>query len=447
MSIEQVLPSLEGLKVILPPDIPSDYGRDESGAARMPEAVVEATSAAEVSKLLAACAAAGVAVTPRGAGTGQAGGCVPVNGGVVLSLAKLNGILEVDEGARTMRVQPGALLQDVKAEAERHGLRYPPDPGEKTATIGGNAATDAGGPGALKYGTTSDYVLDAEIVLASGEIVRLKDRPEYAGVIGGEGTLGVVTELTLRLEEPAGSDAILLLPFADGESCAAAAGRIIAEGYAPAMAEYLDTALVEYSGSVTGNAVFPVELDGERVAATLMLTLEGADEDAVMEQMETLAELAEELECLDILVGDTPTMKREFMAAYEAFHSSVEGAKSSCEANVSVPAQRVWEYMEYARGVGEELGVKPMFCAHLGSGGVHAYAVSEQARSEYAPQAEAFVKALYAESVRLGGDAAGEYGVGCTKREYVAAERRERYAALKAELDPAGILNPGKAVR
>ena len=175
-----------------------------------------------------------------------------------------------------MRVQPGALLQDVKAEAERHGLRYPPDPGEKTATIGGNAATDAGGPGALKYGTTSDYVLDAEIVLASGEIVRLKDRPEYAGVIGGEGTLGVVTELTLRLEEPAGSDAILLLPFADGESCAAASGRIIAEGYAPAMAEYLDTALVEYSGGVTGNAVFPVELDGERVAATLMLALEGA---------------------------------------------------------------------------------------------------------------------------------------------------------------------------
>ena len=357
----------------------------------------------------------------------------------------MNAILGVDEAARTMRVQPGALLQDVKAEAERHGLRYPPDPGEKTATIGGNASTNASGPCALKYGATRDYVLDAEIVLAGGNTVRLSERPEYAEVIGSEGTLGVITELTLRLTDKPGCEAILLLPFAGAEECVSAAAAILAAGFEPAALEFLDTALVEYSGSVTGSAVFPVSLDGERVAATLMLTLEGADEDAVMEQMEALAERAEELGCLDILVGDTPNMMRDFRAAYDAFHTSVESAASSCEANVSLPPEEVWTYMEFARAEGAKRGIEPMFCTHLGSGGVHTFAVSDKPLAEFAPAAGEYMSALYEKCASLGGDPAGEYGVGRVKGAYLSAERRAAHAALKAEFDPEGILNPGKA--
>ena len=213
---------------------------------------------------------------------------MPVKGGVVLSVKGMDKILGYNEEERTLRVQPGVLLQDVKAEAEKHGLYYPPDPGEKTATIGGNAATDAGGPCAVKYGSTKDYVLDAVIVLADGSITTLAGNE---AVIGSEGTLAVICELTLKLVDKPKADAILLLPFMDTESCIKAAATVIGTGCAPAVVEYMDTDMVEFSGNVTGNPVFPVEMDGERVAATLMAVLEDEDDDLVMEQMEAIAEL------------------------------------------------------------------------------------------------------------------------------------------------------------
>lgn len=177
---------------------------------------MEAKSAEEVAAVLKLCSENDVPVTVRGAGTGQVGGSVPVKGGVVLSVKGMDKILGYNEEERTLRVQPGVLLQDVKAEAEKHGLYYPPDPGEKTATIGGNAATDAGGPCAVKYGSTKDYVLDAVIVLADGSITTLAGNE---AVIGSEGTLAVICELTLKLVDKPKADAILLLPFMDTESC------------------------------------------------------------------------------------------------------------------------------------------------------------------------------------------------------------------------------------
>ena len=441
------LKELLGDAAVITEDIPADFGHDElpGGAAFMPEAVVEPGSTAEVSEVLKLCAGANVPVTVRGAGTGQVGGSVPVKGGVVLSTKKMNAILGVDEAARTITVQPGALLQEVKAEAESHKLYYPPDPGEKTATIGGNAATNAGGPCAVKYGVTKDYVLDAVIVLADGTAARLSDKPEYAAVIGSEGTLAVITELTLKLIEKPQSDAILLLPFMDGESCIKAARTIMDGDFAPATVEYLDTDLVEFAGKVTGNPVFPVKMDGERVGATLMLTIEGEDEDSVMEKMETLAEMAEELECIDILVGDTPSMKRDFWAAHDAFHTSMEsGAKCACEVNVNVPFDGILEFVEFAKAAGEENGLKVMFNAHLGSGGVHVHAVADCSKDEFALKAKGFQDAVYGKCGELGGDTAGEYGVGYAKLAYLGEQERQSFAAIKAELDPKGILNPGK---
>ncbi|MFR5780582.1 MAG: FAD-binding oxidoreductase [Oscillospiraceae bacterium] len=292
-------------------NIGQDYCHDElaGGKAYTPDAVIEATTTEDVAATLKCCFDAGIPVTVRGAGTGKAGGSVAVKGGVVLSLKGMNKILTFDDGKRTLTVQPGVLLQDVKAEAEAHGLNYPPDPGEQTATIGGNASTNASGPSALKYGKTKDYILDATLVLADGSVVKLSDKPEYAAVLGSEGTLAVITELTLRLIERPKEDVILLLPFADSETCINAAIKLIERD--PSALEYLDTDIVEFSGSVTGNPVFPVEMDGERIGATLMLQLEGESEDELDEVMEAVAEQSEELECLDILVVDTPTLKRD----------------------------------------------------------------------------------------------------------------------------------------
>lgn len=428
--------------------IGADFCHDEyPGGNYAPEAVVEAGGTEEVAAVLRVCNEAGVTVTVRGAGTGQAGGSVPVKGGIVLSVKSMNKILEYDETEHTLRVQPGVLLQDVKAEADKHGMYYPPDPGEPTATIGGNAATNAGGPCAVKYGKTRDYVLDAVIVLADGSVKTLLSEEKFASVVGCEGTLAVITELTLKLIKKPGADAILLLPFMDIDTAVNAAKAIMAAGFSPAVVELMDTDLIEFSGKVTGNPVFPVEMDGDRVAATLMVTIEGEDDDDVMEKMEAIAEMAEELECLDILVGDTSTMKREFWAAHGAFHTSMEsGANSSREINIDVPVDAVAETIAFAKSAGGEKGFKVLLHSHVGSGGVHIHVASDMSREELAPAFKEFADEVYKKCGELGGDIAGEYGVGYAKTAYVSDEAKERFSAIKTLLDPKGILNPGKVV-
>lgn len=426
--------------------IGADYQHDEyPGGNYLPDAVVIVKSTENISQVMKICSEAGVPVTVRGSGTGQVGGSVPINGGVVIYTGAMKEILAVDKEAKTIRAQAGALLQSVKEEAEKCGLCYPPDPGEKTATIGGNAATNASGPSAVKYGTTCDYVVDAVVVKADGTIAKLSEDPSLAAVLGSEGTLAVISEVTLRLVEKPGWSAILLLPFSDTETCIAAARMIADKGFAPAVTEYMDTDIVEFSGNITGNPVFPVEMDGERVAATLMVTFEAADEDSGMEALENVAELAEELGCLDMLIGDTPTMKRDFWAAHDAFHTSMEGgARNSVEYNITVPADKMAEMADYAKDIAESKDMKAMMYGHVVSGGMHIHVISDADKAVFLKEIPAVSDAIHEKCVRLGGNAAGEYGIGYAKNKYFAAS--EAYSAAKAELDPNGLMNPGKLV-
>ena len=236
---------LNGANIISGEFIGADFCHDElpGGLSYKPELVVEARSSEDAAAVLKLCSEENIPVTVRGAGTGQEGGSVPIKGGIVLSLKEMNKILDFDEENKILRVQPGVLLQDVKAEAESRGLYYPPDPGEPTATIGGNAATNASGPSALKYGKTRDYIADALIVFADGHMEKLSDKPENTAVLGGEGTLGVITELSLRLIEKPAADALLLFPFMDTDTAVKAAQTILAGGYEPAVCEFMDTDL------------------------------------------------------------------------------------------------------------------------------------------------------------------------------------------------------------
>lgn len=433
-------------KVFTSEAIGADYCHDECpGVSGTPAAVVEVANTEQAAAVVKCCSEAGFPVTVRGAGTGQVGGSVPIEGGIVLSTKGMDQILSFDEANRTLRVQAGVLLQDVKAEAEKHGLYYPPDPGEKTATIGGNAATNASGPCAVKYGTTRDYVAALTVVRADGT-VEILSGSALADVIGSEGTLLVITELTLKLTEKPKADAILLFPFVDTQTCLNAANILLEKDYAPAVVEYMDTDLVEFSGSITGNPVFPVVMDGERVGATLMLTIEGEDDDITMEKMEEIAELAEELECLDILVGDTTTMKREFWAAHAAFHTSMESSeKYTVEYNISVSADKIAEMVEYAKAEGKTKGMDVMAYAHVGSGGMHIHALSDSTKEVFAASAAELAALVYGKCEELGGSIAGEYGIGYAKKQYLSATAQEKFNALKEKYDSKGILNPGKA--
>lgn len=455
LKTERITEMIDMLKALIGEDkvatgerIGADFCHDEyPGESFLPEAVVTPTDTEEVSAVLKACAENSIPVTVRGAGTGQAGGCVPIKGGIVLSLKGMDKILDLDEENKTLHVQAGVLLQDVKAAADGHGLYYPPDPGEQTATIGGNVATNASGPCAVKYGKTRDYISEAVVVMSDGSIKSLGDSEALSVFVGSEGTLGVITELTLKLVDKPRADAILLFPVADVKVAADVAKTIMDAGFDPAVVELMDTELVEFSGTVTGNPVFPVEINGERVGATLMVTLEGEDDDGVMEKMEAVAEATENLECLDILVGDTVSMKREFWAAHSAFHISMEsGAKSTRELNIDVPFNAIVEMIHFVKSLGEENELKVLLHSHIGSGGMHVYVASELSKDEFAPIFKGFASVVYAKCRELGGSISGEYGVGYAKSEYLSVEEKERFAVAKAELDPNGILNPGKAV-
>lgn len=444
MELIQKLSQL-GMNILTGDMIGADYCHDEyPGGDHRPDAVVEAASTEDVAALLRLCSEAGVPVTVRGAGTGQAGGSVPVNGGVLLSTRAMNAIVGLE--GDVLRVQPGVLLKDVKAEAEKNGLCYPPDPGELTATIGGNVATNAGGPCAVKYGRTADYVCALTAVLADGSVQSFAGEA-LAELMGSEGTLAVITEISLKLSEKCGASAILLLPFAEYEAAFEAAKLLAEKELEPSVLEYVDTALAEFSCKVTGNAVFPIELSGERTAATLMLGLEGADEDEIMEKMELVACAAEEseMEPLDILVVDTPVLIRELWAAHSAFHTSMEsGAASAWEVNVDIPMENAFEFISFAKEIAEKCGLRAYIHSHLASGGTHVHLASDKSREESRADAAAVADALYAKCAELGGDIVGEYGLGYAKLRFVSEEARAAQARLKAEYDPKGILNPGK---
>lgn len=444
------LKDLLGNGKLITEDIGADFCHDEyPGASFTPDAVAEVSSTEEAATVVGFCCRNRIPLTVRGAGTGQVGGSVPVKGGIVLSVKGMNAILGVNEAEKSVRIQPGVLLQDLKSEANTHGLYYPPDPGELTATVGGNAATNASGPCAVKYGTTHDYVLEATIVKADGSIETVRDAEKLSAVIGSEGTLAVITELKMKLIDKPKAQAILLFPFADVESCISGAVGIRNAGFDPAVMEFMDTDIVEFSGKVTGNPVFPVEMDGERTAATLMMVLEGEDDDDVMEKMETVAGLMEEgeLECLDILVGDTPTMIKDMWAAHDAFHTSMEaGAKCASEINVTLPTDKLSEMMEFAKTLGEEQGLKVMLLSHVLSGGIHIHAVSDCAKDEFSTAWVGFADSIYTKVASLGGCIRGEYGIGCAKKKWLSETEGAKFKALKAEYDPEGILNPGKVV-
>lgn len=445
--IDDIARLLSEGKLLIGEMIGADFCHDQyPGADFVPDAVVEAVSTEEVAAIIKLCYERGVPVTVRGAGTGQVGGSVPVKGGIVLSVKGMDRVVEYNSDEKILRVQTGVLLQDVKIIADSNSMYYPPDPGELTATIGGNVATNASGPCAVKYGKTCDYVVDAIIVLADGTVTTLEGNEE---IIGCEGTLGVITEVSLKLIEKPGADAILLFPFKDIESAVAGAKVILTNNFDPAVVELMDTDIIEFSGKVTGNPVFPLEMDGERVGATLMVIIEGADDDDVMEKMEAVAALTEEgeLECIDILVGDTIVMKRDFWAAHSAFHTSIEsGAKSAYEINVDVPIDAAAEMIEFAKETAEANELKAYIHSHLASGGMHIHLASEKRRDESKADAKAFSDIAYAKVIELGGDIVGEYGVGYVKAEYLPEAKKAEYATKKAKFNPKGILNPGKII-
>lgn len=423
-----------------------------------PEVVCEVESTEEVSAIMKICSANNIPVTPRGAGTGLVGGCVPLYGGVVLCTARMNKILSYDMNNLVVHIQPGVLLCDLAADALAHGLMYPPDPGEKTATVGGNVSTNAGGMRAVKYGVTRDYVLAMTVVLPNGEIMKLgktvcKTSSGYSLLhlmIGSEGTLGIITELTLKLIPKPAYDISFVVPFKTVEECIASVPSIKLANLDPQSIEFFDADIVEMSSRFTGEPIFPVNMDGTPVAASLLVTLVGSSQEALMPQIKKLGEVAEAAGAMDVLVVDTTERKKAVWAARSSFLTAIEAqTKFLDEMDVVVPVDKIAEFLIFVRNTGAETGITIRNFGHAGDGNLHIYACADDLdEAEFRRRTQIVMDKSYAKCTEFQGQVSGEHSIGHAKKEYlresVGNTAFDLMAQIKKVFDPLMILNPGK---
>lgn len=440
--------------------IGEDYSHDEMPiyGARMPAALVLPETTEQVAAIMRLCSAENVPVTVRGAGTGLVGGCVPLEGGVVLCTMNMDKIIAYDKDNLTVRVQPGVRLCDLIDDVAAHGLFYPPDPGEKTGSIGGNVVTNAGGMRAVKYGTTRDYVLAATVVLPSGEVLELgravtKSSSGYSLlhlVIGSEGTLAIVTEITLKLVPAPEASTSFILPFSDIDAAIASVPSIKLAGLDPQSIEFMERDIVVDAEAHTGNQVFPAEVEGQQAGAYILITLDGNDEDEIFQRAEKLAEIADEAGAFDVLVVDQPSEKKAVWEVRDALLTVIEhDAELLDEMDVVVPVDRIAGFLGFVYGVGAEHGIRIRSFGHAGDGNLHIYCAGNGVdEADFKRKAADIMARAYEKCAELGGQVSGEHGIGHAKKAYLRESVGETayglMTGIKQVFDPQGILNPGK---
>ena len=437
-----------------------DFSRDEMPiyGTKMPQAVVFPANTQEVSAIMKLCYDNDIPVTVRGAGTGLVGGCTPLAGGVVLCTMNMNQILEYDLNNLNVRIQPGVRLCDLAADALKHGMMYPPDPGEKTGSVGGNVSTNAGGMRAVKYGTTRDYVMAMTVVLPNGEIMEVgravnKTSSGYSLlhlIIGSEGTLAVITELTMKLIPNPPENTSFILPFEDIDAAISAVPQHQAGRPGAAVHRVHGARHRRRIGSAHREQHFP---DERRRRRGWRLHPGHARRQRPRRDFPTRREALEvsmEHGAYDALVVDQPAEKEAVWAARSAFLTVIENDSEMLdEMDVVVPTDKIAEFLHYIYGVGAELGVRIRSFGHAGDGNLHIYcAGNDMPVDEFLAKSTKVMEAAYAKCAELGGQVSGEHGIGHAKKEYLRESVGDTamglMAGIKQVFDPKGLLNPGK---
>jgi len=441
------------------PDRMLDYAHDEvAGAeyAHMPDVVVKPATAAEISELMRLANRERIPVTPRGAGSGLSCGAVPLYGGILLSLERMNHILEIDRENMVVVVEPGVVTNDINKAVGEYGLFYAGYPmSVELCFVGGNVAENAGGGRAIKYGVTGRYVLGLEVVLPTGEIVqlggkRVKDVTGYDLLhlmVGSEGTLGIFTRITLKLLPLPTARAVLLIPFADVPAAIGAVPRIMTQGrIVPTSVEFMDRLSVQTAYGYLGER--PPHPD---IGAMLLIEVDGYNEAQVEEQYNAIVDLCLELGALDVYVGNTPTAERRI---WRPRQDMAEAFKSVCPVqsleDIVVPLAQIPDLMPELERLSQKYDVLIPCYGHAGDGNLHATIVKrpETAMAEWHEKLPAILEDLYLVVAGLGGTISGEHGIGSKRAHYlplvmdptlIALQRR-----IKCAFDPLNILNPGK---
>lgn len=437
------------------------YSHDETeDYSFLPDVVLKPGSAEEVSAIMKLCNEHQIAVTPRGGGTGLSGGALPVERGVVISMERFNKILSIDELNLQVTVEPGVITQNLQDAVKEKGLFYPPDPASSgSCFIGGNVSENSGGPKAVKYGVTRDYVLNLEVVLPTGDIIWtganvLKNSTGYnltQLMCGSEGTLGIITKIVFKLRGLPQKNVLLLIPFVSNEEACKAIAEIFRSGITPSGMEFFEREAAMktigycekiYAAKVT--TPFPEDMD-----AYLLCELDGNDDEVLMRDAERIMQVVEQFKAGEILFADTASQKEELWKIRKNISPAVNAYSLTRAEDVVVPRGNLPAFIVGIKDIGKKYGFNTVCYGHLGDGNLHINVLKEDISEEdWNTKVVDGIGEIFKLGVSLGGTLSGEHGIGIAKRPYMPIAMSEVNLAImrgiKKVFDPNGILNPGK---
>jgi len=435
--------------VVSDPEKLKDFGKDATDLYRLPDLLVEPVSAEQIQSLLRLANACRFPVTPRGLGTGLTGGAVPVSGGVLLSLAKMNRILSIDTNDLLAIVEPGVVTGDLKKAAYAKRLFYPPDPASvDTCSIGGNAATNAGGASCIKYGTTRNYILGVEVVLPLGEMIQagVRTRKGVVGydlaqlLIGSEGTLGVITRLFVKLIPLPPAATTLVALFPDLSAAMKAVTAILTSGHLPSAIEFMDDQCLELVGDLLPFAGV------EESKAFLLVETDGAPK-VIQREIEQMGEICLNHEAADVFLAPDSQKRSQMWEVRRQISLRIEEhAPVYVPEDVVVPLGRIAEFIEKLPRLAESFGMKIYSFGHAGDGNIHLNITAGS--RDLIQRVEEGIEAVLRLVLSMGGTISGEHGIGFVKKHLLPLELHPESIRLQQEIkrafDPNLILNPGK---
>ncbi|MCL4417034.1 MAG: FAD-binding oxidoreductase [Actinobacteria bacterium] len=418
-----------------------------------PEVLVEVSNAQEVSKIMKYACDNDIPVVARGSGTGLVGSSVPLHGGIMINMTKMNKILEIDDENLTLTVEPGVLLMEIAKYVEDHDLFYPPDPGEISATIGGNISTNAGGMRAVKYGVTRDYVMGLELVLPNGTIINVggkvvKDSSGYSIldlICGSEGTLAIITKAILKLLPLPKKVISLLVPFPNLDTAIGTVPKIIKAKKIPTAIEFMQREVIIAAEQFLGKK-FP----DNSADAYLLLTFDGNTKEEIEKDYEVVANICLSEGAYDVFITDTDERKEAVWSARKAFLEAVKASTTEMdECDVVVPRNKVAEFIKYTDSLQKEFNIRIRSFGHAGDGNLHVYVLKDNLDDKvWKEKLAAVFDKMYGKAEKLGGLVSGEHGIGYAKKEFISEQYGREYMELmlqiKLAFDPKNILNPGK---
>ncbi len=436
-------------------EVLKEYSHDETeDLFFLPEVVVKPQNTSQISEIMTYCNSQNIPVTPCGARTGLSGGSLPVESGLVLSLEKLNSIVEIDERNLQAKVEPGVINEFFQNKVKDKGLFYPPDPASKgSCMLGGNIAANSGGPKALKYGVTKDYVLNLEVVLPTGEIIWtganvLKNSTGYnltQLMVGSEGTLGIITKIVFRLIPLPTKDITMLVPFNSAERACEAVSAVFRAGITPSALEFIERDAIDWTLKHTDISM-NIE-DG--VEAHLLIEVDGDNFDVLYSDCEKIAKVLKEFESGEILIADSSTEKENLWKLRRSVAESVKANSVYKEEDTVVPRAELAKLLKGVKQIGKKYGFKSICYGHAGDGNLHVNIIKgEMSDENWKNELTKGIRKIFELTKSLGGTLSGEHGIGLVQKDYMdivfSDKEIELQKGIKKLFDPNNILNPAK---